>query len=113
MQIDVKMFKVWAIVLDVDFYSTTILDVKQEISKQKGKSITDWRLLYKSKSLADNETLSKCNINQRSTLVCLGEQKGGGCTAVVVDPVTGKEEEIILCFPPGTTASSLIEFVAK
>lgn len=41
MQIDVKMYKEWVMTLDIDYYSTSIYEVKKEIYGQKKLPIAD------------------------------------------------------------------------
>uniref|UniRef100_A0A914DWG8 Ubiquitin-like domain-containing protein n=1 Tax=Acrobeloides nanus TaxID=290746 RepID=A0A914DWG8_9BILA len=57
--------------------STTIGEIKQTFSEHANIPVSEIRLMYLGKMLADNKTLSECRITNQSVLHFLRRQHGG------------------------------------
>ena len=85
MQIFVRTISGKTIILRV-LPSDTVQSVKQKIQDRQNIQIDQQRLIYQTKQLDDNQTLSDCNIVKDSTLTLVLRLLGGMQKFIKTEP---------------------------
>jgi hypothetical protein len=64
---------------EIKFKNTTIKEIKEKLIREQALPLEtdDIRLIFAGKQLNDDETVSSCDINNRSTIMSVTRVRGG------------------------------------